>query len=148
MVEVPKVRELTLDDYSRLFDLWQVAGLQSLRPFGRDSHEAVAAQIASGVTTILGLEDGDRLVGAVVVTHDSRKGWINRLVVHPCFRRQGFARMLIEAAEDALHGRSIHVIGVLIEDFIRASLALFQSAVYSEGDPPVHYLSKRDSRAA
>jgi ribosomal protein S18 acetylase RimI-like enzyme len=139
---------LTLDDYDALLGLWQASGLHSLRPDGRDSRAAICRQLATGVVTILGLTVGDHLAGAVVITHDSRKGWINRLVIHPNYRRRGYARRLIAAAEGVLGDEGIRVIAVLIESDNDASVALFHSAGYVEGDPGIHYLSKRESPAA
>ena len=142
------IRKLGLEDYEELLTLWRRAGLHSLRPQGRDSREALARQIASGVQTILGLEAEGQLMGAVVVTHDSRKGWINRLAVDPAHRRQGYAARLIRAAEEALHEQGIHVVAALIESDNPASLALFQKTGYVEIDTGIHYLTKRDSDEA
>jgi len=147
MVE-ERIRLLGPEDYDRLVDLWQRSGLHSLRLQGRDSRRAVQQQLASGVQTILGLEVGDRLVGAVVATHDSRKGWINRLVVDPEFRRQGYGLRLIQAAEQDLRGRGMSVIAALVEHDNPISLALFRKAGYVEIDPGMHYLTKRDSAEA
>jgi ribosomal protein S18 acetylase RimI-like enzyme len=145
MEEGLRIRRLGLDDYDELLALWRRAGLHSLKPQGRDSRAAVARQLASGVQTILGLEVDGRLVSAVVVTHDSRKGWINRLVVDLDHRRRGYAARLIEAAEEVLREQDIHVIAVLVESDNLASLALFQKVGYVEIDPGIHYLSKRGS---
>lgn len=143
--EKPRIRELGLDDYDEVLALWQRAGLHSLRPAGRDSRAAVARQFASGVQTILGLDVEDTLVGVIVATHDSRKGWINRLAVDPAFRRRGYGRRLIEAAETVLREQGIGVIAALVESGNDASLALFREAGYAEPDAGIHYLSKRDS---
>jgi len=139
------IRHLGLDDYDELLALWQRAGLHSLKPRGRDSRASIARQLASGVQTILGLEADGQLVGAVLVTHDSRKGWINRLVVDPDHRRQGHAARLIAAAEETLHEQGIHVIAALVESDNPASLALFQKTGYVEIDGGIHYLTKRAS---
>ena len=140
-----RIRELQLDDYDALLELWHASGLHSLRPCGRDSRAALARQLASGVQTILGLEVDAQLIGAVVATHDSRKGWINRLTVHPSHRRRGYASQLIAAAERTLREQGIDVIAVLIESDNDPSLALFLRAGYVEGNPGMHYLSKRDN---
>jgi len=142
------VRELGIDDYHRLLALWERAGLHSLKPQGRDSREAFASQLASGVQTVLGIEKDGRLVAAVVATHDSRKGWINRLVVDPDHRRQGLAARLIAAAEEVLREQGIRVIAALIEDGNAASLALFEKEGYVDAGRSIHYVSKRESGAA
>ena len=141
----PRIRQLGLDDYDELLALWQRAGLHSLRPRGRDSRASLARQLASGVQTILGAEVDGQLVGAVVATHDSRKGWINRLAVDPDHRRQGHGARLIAAAEKALREQGIPVIAALVESGNIASLALFQKTGYVEIDTGIHYLTKRDS---
>ena len=140
-----EIRRLTIEDYDELLALWRRAGLDSLKPLGRDSREALARQLDSGVQAILGLaKDGD-LVAAVVATHDSRKGWINRLVVDPRHRRQGYGARLIAAAEEVLREQGIGVIAALVESHNRASLALFQRMGYVDAGAGIHYLSKRES---
>ena len=138
------VRELGLDDYGDLLDLWKRAGLHSLKPRGRDSVEAVSRQLASGVQTMLGLKVDGRLVGAVVATHDSRKGWINRLAVDPAYRRRGYGARLVQAAEDVLRGQGIRIIAALVEGDNRPSLALFERCGYAVSSG-IHYVSKRES---
>jgi ribosomal protein S18 acetylase RimI-like enzyme len=125
--------------------LWQRTGLHSLKPRGRDGRASLARQLASGVQTILGLEADGQLVGAVVATHDSRKGWINRLAVDPDHRRRGYGSRLIAAAEEVLRAQGMRIIAALVESDNPASVALFRKAGYAEIDPGIHYLSKRDS---
>ena len=136
------IRQLTIDDYDAIVGLWQQTGLHSLRLQGRDSREAVAAQLAAG-QVLLGLEEAGQLVGVVVITHDTRKGWINRLVVHPAHRRRGHAAQLIAAAEDALRALGYHIFVALIEGDNTASQALFAREGYKTHD--IVYVSKRDS---
>ena len=139
------IRELGLDDYDHLLALWQRAGLHSLKPRGRDSREALARQLESGVQTILGLQLDGHLAGAVMATHDSRKGWINRLVVRPDLRRRGYGARLIAAAEEALRAQGIGIIAALVESDNGASLRLFRKAGYVDAGRAIHYLSKRES---
>ncbi len=135
---------LTEEDYNAVRDVWIAAGL-SIKPSGRDSREQFAAQLAGDTQTVIGLRAGERLVGVVVATHDGRKGWINRLAIHPEFRRQGLGQRLIAAAEQVLHDQGMHVIAALIEDWNDPSLALFQKVGYTI-HPNIHYLSKRDAK--
>ncbi len=136
---------IEVEDYDQLIALWDAAGL-AFKPAGRDSREAFARQSAGGTQDAIGIktEDG-RLIGSVLATHDGRKGWINRLAVHPDYRRQGVAKRLIAAAEDALRARGIDVIAALIEPENETSLALFVACGYVEW-PGLHYVSKRSSQ--
>lgn len=135
-------RILTAEDYAAIRALWDAAGLH-IRPVGRDSAEEFAAQIASGCQVVIGLQDGDRLVGAVLATTDSRRGWINRLAVHPDYRRRGLGLRLIHECEHLLRDeRGLHVLAAHIETWNEASLALFAKAGYHQHDEVI-YFSKR-----
>ena len=140
---VRTVITLTAADYDAVVDLWQQAGLP-IKPAGRDSREQFEAQLAGDLQVVLGVRDGARLVGVVVTTHDGRKGWINRLAVHPDYRRHGLGRRLIEGAEQVLHDQGMSIIAALIEDGNTASLTLFEQAGYVDY-PGLHYVSKRES---
>lgn len=135
------IRALNLDDYETLITVWQASGL-GIRTTGRESRENFATQMATGLQTVLGAEIDGQLAGAVVVTHDGRKGWINRLGVAPEYQRQGVARQLIRAAEDLLHAKGLTIIAVLVEHKNDASRALFESEGFKIDD--VYYLTKRD----
>jgi ribosomal protein S18 acetylase RimI-like enzyme len=124
--------------------LWQAAGLH-VKPQGRDSHEAFARQLAGGAQTAIGIEDeAGELVGVTLATHDGRKGWINRLAVHPDYRGTGVGQALIAAAEKMLRAQGMDVIAALIEPNNIASLGLFRKAGYAES-PGLHYVSKRSN---
>lgn len=136
---------LTVEDYDAVRDLWEAAGLH-IRPVGRDSREEFAAQIASGCQVVLGLQAGERLVGVVLATSDSRRGWINRLAIHPDYRRRGLGLRLIAACEHLLRDeRGLHVIACHIEDWNDASIALFTKAGYLH-HPDIFYFAKRESQ--
>ncbi len=135
-------RRLTVEDYDAIVALWQRAGLGSIRLQGRDSREAFADQLARG-QAVLGIEDGQRLVACVVVTDDTRKGWINRLAVDPDYRRQGLGSRLIAEAEEELRARGIRLYAALIESDNEVSMNLFRREKYKRGD--VVYMTKRDS---
>ena len=137
------VESLGARDYPEIIHLWRQAGLP-IKPAGRDSEEQFNKQIARGTQITLGVRCDGRLVGVVLATHDGRKGWINRLAVHPDFRRQGLGTYLIEAAEKALRAEGYRIIAALIEDWNTGSLALFERAGYHV-HRDVYYLTKRDS---
>jgi len=139
---MPNLRHLTVDDYDAIIRLWKEAGLESVRVQGRDSHDAFAAQLAAG-QRVIGLEDAGKLIGAVLVTHDTRKGWINRLAVHPHHRRKGYATELIAVAERELREMGFQIFAVLIEADNNASQELFAREGYKAHD--IVYMSKRNS---
>jgi GNAT superfamily N-acetyltransferase len=137
----PVVIQLSPENHAEVIELWQRSGLH-IRPEGRDSPEAFARQTAAGVQTLLGIRDQGNLVAVVIATHDSRKGWINRLAVDPAYRRRGLALRLIRASEEHFLSIGIEVWAVLIEDWNTASLVLFRKAGYALADN-ITYGSRR-----
>jgi N-acetylglutamate synthase len=142
--------ELNEDDYADILALWQRAGLP-VRPEGRDSAAAFARQVAAPAEPafsqrrqrVIGLRTGPDLVGVAVLTHDGRKGWINRLAVDPARRREGLAGQLVAEAERwFLEDVGVEVWSALIAEHNAASLAFFESAGYSRHNYII-YVSKK-----
>lgn len=140
---MPTLRRLTIEDHAAILALWQRAGLHSIRPEGRDSRSEFEKQFAGGQIAI-GLEEDDQLIGVVIATHDTRKGWINRLAIDPDYRHKGYGEQLVHAAEDVLHEAGMHLIAAFIEEGNTSSLALFEKLGYAVHQD-ITYVSKRDS---
>lgn len=143
MVDIAKIgiRPVEPDDHPAIVRLWDAAGL-STRPAGRDAEAAFLQQLAHFPATYLVAEHDGRVVGVILGTHDQRKGWINRLAVHPQYRRRGLARRLIAACEEAFAALGIGIVAVLVERDNDTSAELFRAAGYVT-DVPVHYFRKR-----
>lgn len=133
---------LTVNDYDAIMDLWRAAGLTTVKPTGRDSREAFEQQMAHGIQAVIGIYEGERLIGLVMATHDTRKGWVNRLAVHPDFRGQGIGGQLVKAAEEYLASEGIGIYAAMIETDNVASLATFKRAGYHVHEDMV-YVTKR-----
>ena len=138
-----EIRRLTIDNYEEMTKLWSKARLP-FRPSGRDSREAIAAEMKANPDFFLGAFEGDRLVGLVVVSCDLRKGWLNRLAVDPSHRHRGVAKDLIAEVEKALRKRGIRIFCALIEEYNTASKELFKKCGYVE-HRDIIYFSKRES---
>lgn len=124
------MRRLRLSDYEPMIELFRVTGLNP-RVRGRDSREAIARQLRAKQNVYLGAFDGSRLVGTVLGTHDTRKGWINRLAVHPDYRRRGIAVRLVRECERRLRRMGIEMFAALIDPGNQASEAVFRALRYS-----------------
>ena len=91
----------------------------------------------------IGAWDDNELVGMVLVTDDGRKGWLNRMAVHPDYQGQGLARRLMEEAENLLRSRGREVIAVQIEDYNKHSMEIFMHLGYKREDH-ILYFTKRN----
>jgi ribosomal protein S18 acetylase RimI-like enzyme len=135
------IRPMKRNDYAAVRAVWERAGL-SVRVGGRDAEPAVRKQLGQWPDTYLVAEADGRIVGVTFGTHDGRKGWINRLAVHPDYRRRGVAGRLVAACEQALHAQGIDIIAALIEGENAASVATVTAAGYEEYGP-IRYFRKR-----
>lgn len=137
------IRELQVGEYPAVMRLWQEAGLP-FRPKGRDHPDRVAAELQGGRAVFLVAEAEGQLVGAVLGTHDGRKGWINRLAVSPAYQRRGIARALVSELESRFAALGLEIAAALVESHNAASLAFFRAIGYEHGSD-IEYFSKRRS---
>ena len=137
------IRELRADDYDGLVALWREAGLP-YRPRGRDTREAIAGQLKEDTAVYLVAEIAGTMVGAVLGSHDGRKGWINRLAVLPDYGRRNVGALLVAEVERRLAARGIGIFACLVEDWNEGSKAFFEKVGYKlfRG---VSYFTKRES---
>ena len=124
-----RLRPLRRSDYHAMIALFQIAGTNP-KTRGRDSPRSFSEQLRRNPGSYLGAFDGDRLVGVVLGTHDTRKAWINRLAVHPDYRRRSIAARLVRACERVLREQGLKMFAALIEPENRASEAFFRSLGY------------------
>jgi ribosomal protein S18 acetylase RimI-like enzyme len=136
------IKKLSIEDYDEIIELWQEAGL-SFREKGRDHRDAIQKQLESDNVLFLGKIQDERIVGVVLVSHDQRKGWINRIAVHPLKRRQGIGKELLNATEEYLKNeKGIEIFGALIFADNFESIQLFENSNYEKWEE-VQYFSKR-----
>ena len=128
-------------NYQTLIDIWEKAGLP-YKPLGRDSEEKIEVELKRGVGKFLFAVIGNVYAGVVLVTHDGRKGWINRVAVLPEYRLKGIAKLLVDAAEKWLDEQGIGIYACQIEDYNEDSLEVFKKLGYIPFEG-MHYLTKR-----
>ena len=138
-----RIGRLTPEDYDEIIRPWEEAGLP-YKPKGRDSRESMEKQMRANPEFFIGAFDGEKLIGTVIASFDGRRGWINRLAVHPDYRRRGIGRLLIKEAEKVLKKKSAWIICALIERENKQSLNLFKKCGYKPSENLV-YVSKRES---
>ena len=138
-----EICNLTIDNYEEMVKLWSRAKLP-FKPQGRDSKEAIEAQMKENPEFFLGAFEGNSLIGTVVISCDMRKGWINRLAVDPEYRLRGVAQALIAESEKILRKHGIKIFCALIEDYNVASKKLFKKLGYVE-HRDIIYFSKREN---
>ena len=138
-----RIRPLRPSDYDAMIEVFDLCGLHP-RTRGRDRRKEIAKQLRSNRTLYLGAFDGARLVGTVLGTHDTRKGWINRLAVLPEYRHRGIAAKLVRACERALRAEGMELFAALVEGDNVASQTLFAKLGYETTDIRYYRRKVRD----
>lgn len=128
-------------DYDLLISIWKAAGLP-YKEKGRDSRKSIEEEVKLDCNQFLFAAQNGEVVGSILVTHDGRKGWINRLAVLPEFRKKGIARLLVDAAEKWLTKQGIGIFACQIEDYNVGSFEAFKKMGYIPFER-IHYLTKR-----
>jgi ribosomal protein S18 acetylase RimI-like enzyme len=123
------IRDLRPNDYDAVVALWVEAGLP-FKPRGRDTREALASQCEQPTAVYLVAEVAGELVGAVLGTHDGRKGWINRLAVAKAYQGRGLGARLLAEVESRLVAAGLGIFACLVEDWNDDSKVFFERRGY------------------
>jgi len=139
------IRPLLEKEVSSMLELWRNAALD-FRPRGRDTLGNLKAERRKTPDLFWGAFDRGKIVGSVFGTFEgeNRKGWLNRLAVHPDYRRKGIGKALIAACEKALRERGVKIIACLVLEDNEASSRLIEACGYVRL-PYIRYYTKRES---
>ncbi|MGA1820413.1 MAG: GNAT family N-acetyltransferase [Thermoplasmatota archaeon] len=135
------VRRMLEEDMEDVASLWMECGLP-YKPKGRDSPDNLrkGMELHNNLFLVALIDDG--VAGSLLVTHDGRKGWMNRLGVLPRFRHQGAARALIEEGERWLSEQGIGIFACIVEGHNKGSMEAMRKLGYLEFEG-AKYFTKR-----
>lgn len=135
------IRKVSIKDYEQLIALWKEGNIP-YRPQGRDSKKNIQRQLRQPTSFYFVAENQGKIIGAILGTHDGRKGWINRLIVALAYRKKGIAKRLVQEVEQRLTAAGIDIVACLIEDWNDVSTEVFERLGYTK-HPDILYYSKR-----
>jgi len=119
------IRAMTLRDYEAVLALWRAT--PGIRLYGDDdSRPAIARYLRRnrGLSWVA-CQEG-RIVGAVLVGHDGRRGGLYHLAVAPSCRRHGVGRALVAAGLRALAAQRIGKCNIFVMGSNRSGLHFWQ----------------------
>ncbi|NOZ03483.1 MAG: GNAT family N-acetyltransferase [FCB group bacterium] len=137
-----KLRKFRIGDYDTLIELWEKSRLP-YKPKGRDRRDKIERELQAGKALFYVAECDGQIVGSIFGTHDGRKGWINRLAVHPEYRGRGIARKLVTRVEEDLNKLGIDIIACLVEGWNHDSINAFKAMGYSEFEDIVYFTKRK-----
>ena len=127
----PVIRPFTADDQDAVLALWQDCRLVVPQ---NDPAMDIAAKVRFQPDLFLvALLDG-RLVGTIMAGYEGHRGWINYLAVAPDRRRQGVAKTLMDAAENALRALGCPKINLQVRRTNSAVIAFYHSLGFNEDE--------------
>ncbi|WP_044623254.1 GNAT family N-acetyltransferase [Photobacterium gaetbulicola] len=94
------IREMDISDYRGVLNLWTQSEGMTLRD--ADSEENITAYLKRNQGLSFVASDNDKIVGAVLVGTDGRRGYLQHLTVSPSHQSQGIGRQLVESVVSAL----------------------------------------------
>ena len=139
-----EIKRLTINDYDRIISVWLEAGLP-FKPKGRDSKEMMTREMEQDGVAYFGMFENNQMIAVCIANYDGRRGWINRLAVHPDKRGKKIAGEMIAECEKFMRSKGAVVMTALIEEINSPSISTFQRAGYT-CDKSWLYFSKRDSK--
>lgn len=106
------IREMQIDDYADVHELWM-----TIRGFGirsiDDSKEGVQRFLQRNPTTsVVAVLEG-RMIGSILCGHDGRRGCFYHVCVHEQFRKQGIGKAMAVFAMKALQKEQINVVSLI-----------------------------------
>ncbi len=108
-----RIRQMTLNDYDAVYSLWMSCrgmGLNNLD----DSQNGIAKFLNRNPDTCFVAEYENKIVGAIMVGNDGRRGYIYHTAVHPEYRHCGIASELTANAMFALKKAGINKVALVV----------------------------------
>lgn len=90
------IREMTIDDYNEVYEMWQITTKRALSKADEKDQMERYLKHNAGMSQVA-VVDG-KIVGTVLAGHDGRRGFIHHMAVLPEFRRKKIGHALAQTA--------------------------------------------------
>lgn len=107
-----RIRRMTIDDYEGVRELWMSCSGMGLNNLD-DSKDGIERFLARNPDTCFVAEDG-RVIGAILVGHDGRRGYVYHTSVGPELRHRNIGTQLVEASLSALRALKINKVALVV----------------------------------
>jgi ribosomal protein S18 acetylase RimI-like enzyme len=109
-----QIKVLEVSDYTAATQLWQSGKGVVLR--SGDSKEGFLRFLVRNPDLSLGAFIENELVGALMIGHDGRRGYLYHLAVTLRMRRSGIGRQLVETVQRNLRNRGIDRLHLFVDE--------------------------------
>lgn len=106
------IRNMTIDDYDGVYDLWMSIKGFAIRSID-DSKEGVARFLSRNPgISVVAVKEG-KIVGSILCGHDGRRGCLYHVCVREGFRMQGIGKSMVVYCMDALEKEHISKVSLI-----------------------------------
>ncbi len=133
-----EIRPYTPVDRDALIKLWRDCHL--LVPHNDPDRDIERKLKVAPEWFVVGFENSE-LIASCMIGYDGHRGWINYLAVTPSRQRQGFARQLMQFAEERLKEAGCPKINLQIRSGNQAARSFYEKLGYATD--PVISMGKR-----
>jgi ribosomal protein S18 acetylase RimI-like enzyme len=123
------IEEMFLSHFEQTMQLWKASDGVHLKSV--DSRETIGRFLErnSGLSYVA--MENDKVIGAVLCSHDGRIGFLTHLAVDPDYRRQGIGRSLVGRCLYALMGIGISQCGLMLFEEDQNAINFFKTVALS-----------------
>ena len=125
----PKVRVYNPEDAQAVADLWNLVFPDD--PPWNDPMSLIQRKLTVQPDLFFVCESGSQIIGAVLAGFDGVRGWVHKLATHPSYRRQGVARLLMQAAEKGLAESGCTKLNLQVRDGNTSAASFYDDLGYA-----------------
>ncbi|MDE6028965.1 MAG: GNAT family N-acetyltransferase [Clostridiales bacterium] len=108
-----QIRKMTIADYDEIYSLWLSCAGMGLNNLD-DTKDGIARFLERNPETCFVALVDERIVGAIMVGTDGRRGYIYHTAVHPDYRKHGIAKTLVDTALSAVKNLGINKVALVV----------------------------------
>lgn len=108
-----QIRKMILEDYDAVYALWMSCAGMGLNNLD-DSKEGIQQFLDRNPETCFVAVEEEKIVGAIIVGNDGRRGYIYHTAVSPKCRKMGIGSKLVDAVLEALKKNGINKVALVV----------------------------------
>lgn len=117
------IRAYCLSDEGAVIALWNACGL--VVPHNNPKRDIERKLRVNPELFLVGELDG-KIIASCMAGYEGHRGWINYLAVHPEYQRNGFAREIMQRAEELLRSAGCPKINLQVRSTNAAVIAFYE----------------------
>ena len=125
------IRAFRQGDEDAVVALWQECGLT--RPWNDPGKDIARKMTVQPELFLVGLVE-NKLVATLMAGYEGHRGWVNYLAVAPECRRRGFARVLMQEAEERLLALGCPKVNIQVRNSNAEALGFYKSIGYLQDE--------------